>query len=123
MTIAQVAEGAGLSLPYVANLERGRGNPTLEALRSIAGVLEVPIGSLVDDPDALATPEGVLAFTRTERFQETVTRLAQQRKESEDELRDRIVRAILASPRRSDGELTDRDLDRLLDTFSLILGS
>ena len=28
MTLAEVAERAGLSLPYVSNLERGRGNPT-----------------------------------------------------------------------------------------------
>ena len=32
LTLAQVAEQAELSLPYVSNLERGRGKPTLDAL-------------------------------------------------------------------------------------------
>ena len=31
-TIASVAVDAGLSVPYIANLENGRGNPTLSAL-------------------------------------------------------------------------------------------
>ena len=34
LTLAQVAEQAGLSLPYISNLERGRGNPTLDALNA-----------------------------------------------------------------------------------------
>src|SRR6266852_3571691 len=28
-TVASVAEAAGLSVPYIANLENGRGNPTI----------------------------------------------------------------------------------------------
>jgi len=31
-TVASVAADAGLSVPYVANLENGRGNPTATAL-------------------------------------------------------------------------------------------
>ena len=32
-TVASVAADAGLSVPYIANLENGRGNPTTAALR------------------------------------------------------------------------------------------
>jgi transcriptional regulator with XRE-family HTH domain len=49
MTLAAVAESAGLSLPYVSNLERGRGNPTLEALQAIARALDMPLSELVAD--------------------------------------------------------------------------
>jgi transcriptional regulator with XRE-family HTH domain len=38
-TIASVAVQAGLSVPYVANLENGRGNPTLSALTRLARAL------------------------------------------------------------------------------------
>ena len=38
-TVASVAADAGLSVPYVANLENGRGNPTATALTRLAGAL------------------------------------------------------------------------------------
>ena len=37
LTLAQVAEASGLSLPYVANIEKGRGNPTMTALEAVTG--------------------------------------------------------------------------------------
>ncbi|WUJ74299.1 helix-turn-helix domain-containing protein [Kribbella soli] len=47
-TIASVAVDAGLSVPYIANLENGRGNPTVAALDRLATALgaqlEVRIG-------------------------------------------------------------------------------
>ena len=38
-TVASVAADAGLSVPYVANLENGRGNPTVTALTRLAAAL------------------------------------------------------------------------------------
>ena len=38
-TIASVAMDAGLSVPYIANLENGRGNPTMAALDRLATAL------------------------------------------------------------------------------------
>ena len=38
-TIASVAVDAGLSVPYIANLENGRGNPTVSALDRLATAL------------------------------------------------------------------------------------
>ena len=74
LTLAQVADRAGLSLPYVSNLERGRGNPTTKALSAIAGALDVELGTLlgnVEDPAAdpfdsvlAAAPKSLLAFAR-----------------------------------------------------------
>ena len=38
-TVASVAADAGLSVPYIANLENGRGNPTTTALTRLARAL------------------------------------------------------------------------------------
>src|SRR3984885_6820849 len=38
-TVASVAADAGLSVPYIANLENGRGNPTVAALGQLAAAL------------------------------------------------------------------------------------
>jgi len=38
-TVASVAAEAGLSVPYIANLENGRGNPTVAALERLARAL------------------------------------------------------------------------------------
>ena len=38
-TVASVAADAGLSVPYIANLENGRGNPTITALARLAEAL------------------------------------------------------------------------------------
>ncbi|MEV0284331.1 MULTISPECIES: helix-turn-helix transcriptional regulator [unclassified Kribbella] len=57
-TIASVAVDAGLSVPYIANLENGRGNPTVSALDRLATALgahlEVRIG-----PDEPAPPSSI----------------------------------------------------------------
>jgi len=37
--VASVAADAGLSVPYIANLENGRGNPTTAALARLAEAL------------------------------------------------------------------------------------
>ena len=52
--MSEVAEQSGLSLPYVSNLERGRGNPTLDALRALAKALDVPLPSDQAIPNVLA---------------------------------------------------------------------
>lgn len=129
LTLAQVAEQAGLSLPYVSNLERGRGNPTLDALTALARALDVPIASLMggggdDDPfeTVLATaPKSLLQFARSAAFQETVSQLAKRQGAPVDEMRRRLLIGMASSPRRSSGEPTEDDWRRLLDAYSLIL--
>src|SRR3982751_4150845 len=84
-TIASVAFDAGLSVPYIANLENGRGNPTLGALQSLARALGTrldvrlvapPRPAGADPPagssgpgDEPRLPEALVHFARTARFQ------------------------------------------------------
>jgi transcriptional regulator with XRE-family HTH domain len=56
-TVASVAADAGLSVPYIANLENGRGNPTTAALARLAAALDLRlVVTLV--PDKAGGPPG-----------------------------------------------------------------
>lgn len=129
-TLAQVADGAQLSLPYLSNLERGRGNPTMDALTKIAGALDISIKDLVgeadgdDQVDALlgTPPASLVRFTKSDEFVRVVARLADAQGVEPAEMRKRIVTSMSTAPRRSTGEPTEADWRRLLDTYSLILG-
>ncbi len=134
LTIAEVAERAGLSLPYVSNLERGRGNPTLEVLTSLADVLGIPISQLVGTDDAegvvdsdelqlASLPTSLARFSRSPDFLREVRNLAEHRDESFEELRQRVLLGMAAAPRRSNGEPTPADWQRLLDAYTMILRS
>lgn len=52
MTLAQVAERAGVSASYVSQVERGVANPTLASLKTLAEVLGFTVGSLLDGSGA-----------------------------------------------------------------------
>jgi transcriptional regulator with XRE-family HTH domain len=45
LTLREVAFNAGLSLPYVANLEKGRKNPTLDTLVRLSIALDLPLSA------------------------------------------------------------------------------
>jgi transcriptional regulator with XRE-family HTH domain len=47
LTLRETAAQAGLSLPYVANLEKARRNPTLDTLVRLADALEIDPGDLL----------------------------------------------------------------------------
>jgi transcriptional regulator with XRE-family HTH domain len=130
LNISDVAERADLSLAYVSNLERGRGNPTLDALRSLADALNIPVTELLDDGEteevlldlALASlPTSLQRFIKTERFQATVDRLANAKGADPAEMRRELLLGMVNAPRRSTGEPTEEDWRRLLDTYRLIL--
>ena len=44
----QLAESAGLSLKHLGELERGRGNPTLASLESLAAAFRISLSDLFD---------------------------------------------------------------------------
>ncbi len=134
LTLAEVAQRAGLSLAYIANLERGRGNPTVGALRKLAAALEVPASALLgDDGDGkpidpwdlvlASAPRSLLAFARSDRFATEIARLAQELDRPAEEVRRQILAGMASAPRRSQGEPTETDWQRLLDTYILILRS
>jgi transcriptional regulator with XRE-family HTH domain len=130
MTIAEVAEAAQLSLPYVSNLERGRGNPTLDALRALAAALEMPIADLLDEGEeqevlvsiALASaPPSLARFARKDAFDAVAKRLAAAQQIDTEEMRRRLLFGMANAPRRSTGEPNEEDWRRLLDAYRLIL--
>lgn len=49
-TIRQMAEETGLSSALLSQLERGKGNPTLYALQTLANTLGIPLSQLVEAP-------------------------------------------------------------------------
>lgn len=132
LTLADASARAGLSLPYVSNLERGRGNPTIDALRSLADALDLEVGELVGGDgsgEALDTSSLVLAdappslgeFARSGRFEAVARRLAVHQGLSLDEMRTKLMVGMASAPRRSQGEPTSEDWRRLLDVYSVIL--
>ncbi|MGH3731912.1 MAG: helix-turn-helix domain-containing protein [Acidimicrobiales bacterium] len=125
-TLAQVAEESGLSIPYISNLERGRGNPTVDVLTSLAGALDISVSSLLGDVDPAAldlanVPPSLLKFSRTTAFKEAVAELAMNQSETQEDMQRRILIGMSSAPRRSTGEPSEDDWRRLLDAYSLIL--
>jgi transcriptional regulator with XRE-family HTH domain len=77
LTLAALAEASDLSTGLISQVERGISDPSLETLRRIAKVLDVPIFSLFQGPDADAvsvirrdrrmrvqSPEQDISYTR-----------------------------------------------------------
>jgi transcriptional regulator with XRE-family HTH domain len=79
-TVASVANDAGLSVPYIANLENGRGNPTVAALDRLAAALGARLDvRLVSGPAPAAAPpmpSSLVRLGRTARFQRDASELA-----------------------------------------------
>jgi transcriptional regulator with XRE-family HTH domain len=47
LSMAELARASGVSKAALSQLESGKGNPTIETLCALAGVLEVPLGELI----------------------------------------------------------------------------
>ncbi|MDQ3924564.1 MAG: helix-turn-helix domain-containing protein [Actinomycetota bacterium] len=62
LTLRQVAEGAHVSVSYLAEIERGEKDPSSKVLENVAGGLEVGVGDLLLriaaalEPESSATP-------------------------------------------------------------------
>jgi transcriptional regulator with XRE-family HTH domain len=126
-TVKEVAMDAGLSLPYVANLENGRGNPTLDTLHRLASTLEVPLGELLAAPEPasgsgrMAIPTSLTAFTRTRDFRSACSRLAAAQRTDPAAMRRDLVHALASCPQPADRPMNETDWRRLLDAITLIL--
>ena len=123
-TIAAVAVRAGLSVPYIANLENGRGNPTLTALSALAQALGATLRvELVEpgEPDAppLVPTASLSKFARLPRFAEAARRLATLAGCPEPVERDRLLRAMSAVSVAVPTPMAELDWHRILDAMIL----
>lgn len=48
LRLKDVAETAGISVPYLSDLERGRTNPSLETLQTLAGAYSITVHDLLE---------------------------------------------------------------------------
>jgi transcriptional regulator with XRE-family HTH domain len=118
--LASVAVDAGLSVPYVANLENGRGNPTLGALQALARALDVPLAELLREDAAPASPPASLvAFASTPRFEREVRRLAREEGADTSRVRAQLIAAMRAMAQLP-GRFDELDWHRVLDVIVLL---
>jgi transcriptional regulator with XRE-family HTH domain len=124
-TVASVAADAGLSVPYIANLENGRGNPTVAALDRLAAALGVSLEvTLVPASGGTApatVPASLVRLGRSQRFQRDAGDLADSLGADAGEFSVQLIGALagLAAVLRTDpGE---SGWGRLLDALLLIV--
>jgi transcriptional regulator with XRE-family HTH domain len=127
-TVASVAADAGLSVPYIANLENGRGNPTTTALTRLAGALGMQLvialvpaeNSPARVPASPEVPASLVRLGRTARFQQAVTAIAAALDLDTDEFSGQLVDALAALAQSMGKDLAEADWWRLLDALLLI---
>jgi transcriptional regulator with XRE-family HTH domain len=121
-TIASVAVDAGLSVPYIANLENGRGNPTVSALDRLATALGAQLEVRIATERPLA-PESVGAelLAGSGRATLVIKTLAVAQSRPQSIVRADVVRAVDGLSAVLGRPAVGADLDRLLDL--LLLGS
>ena len=128
-TVASVAADAGLSVPYIANLENGRGNPTTAALTRLAEALGMRLvvslvpGEKGRQAGASASPEipaSLVRLGRTARFREAVSVIAATLDLDADAFSGRLVAALAILAHGMGRDLAEADWWRLLDALLLI---
>ena len=136
-TVASVAADAGLSVPYIANLENGRGNPTITALARLAEALGmrlavtiVPAASAASAGERPGVPEAaplsaevpasLVRFGRSARFRRAVRDIATALDLEAGELSGRLVTAMAAFGNVVGRDLAEADWSRILDALLLV---
>lgn len=123
-TIASVAVDAGLSVPYIANLENGRGNPTLSALSALATALGARLRVELTDAGApdppVPLPDSLVAYARLPRFAAESARLAEVTGAPVAAYRQRLVVAMAGLGALSRRTPVDLDWHRVLDVVVLL---
>lgn len=128
-TVASVAADAGLSVPYVANLENGRGNPTAAALARLAAALGTRLvitlapdedSPRVTEPALPEVPASLTRLGRTPRFRQAVTAIATPRGLDADEFSAQLVATLAAIAHTMGQDFAEPDWWRILDAFLLI---
>jgi transcriptional regulator with XRE-family HTH domain len=127
-TVASVAADAGLSVPYIANLENGRGNPTTTALRRLAEALGMRLAITLAAEDGgepvpaagAAVPASLVRLGRTPRFRQAVRAMAAAQGADQGEFSARLVAALATLGQVTGRELSEADWWRLLDALLLV---
>jgi transcriptional regulator with XRE-family HTH domain len=117
-TIASVAVDAGLSVPYIANLENGRGNPTLAALDRLATALGARLDVRIGDEEPAPPPSaGAELVANSDRAEKVLALIAGTR--SRVATRRHLVETLNALETLLGHPPTPQDLNRLLDLLQL----
>jgi len=128
-TVASVAADAGLSVPYIANLENGRGNPTTAALTRLAEALGLRLGVTLAPGEGSAAPgtpavpgipASLVRLGRTDRFRAAVAVMAPALGVSPEEFSGQLVAALAALAQALGRDLAEADWWRLLDALVLV---
>ena len=128
-TVASVAADAGLSVPYIANLENGRGNPTATALTRLARALGMRLViTLIPDEDSQPVsepappkmPASLVRLGRTARFRQEVTAMATALDLDTDQFSAQLVTALATLAHATGKDLAEPDWWRILDALLLI---
>lgn len=118
-TIASVAVDAGLSVPYIANLENGRGNPTLAALDRLATALGAQLQLTIVDEEPPKSSIGADLLAASPRARRVIAELAAARGNTKRSVERRLVTTLDALGELLPDPPTGADLDRLLDLLLL----
>jgi transcriptional regulator with XRE-family HTH domain len=125
-TIASVAVDAGLSVPYIANLENGRGNPTLAALDRLATALgarlEVGIADETPSPARARPGDASLLddlLAGSDRSAQVIKTLAAAQSRSRSAVRADVIRSLDGLAAVLGRPPVDADLNRLFDLLLL----
>ena len=120
-TIASVAVDAGLSVPYIANLENGRGNPTLAALDRLSAALGTSlVVALGDEAAATVASEELAALVdASDRAGRVIGRSASARGTTRRVVRAQLIATLEALAVLLPQPPRDADLNRLLDLVLL----
>lgn len=125
-TVASVAADAGLSVPYIANLENGRGNPTTNALSRLATALgtelsiEFTTSGTAPGTTAGPTPQSVVKLSRSHRFQATAAALAAKSGHQPQDASARLISAFSLLTEALGHEPGEHDWWRVLDALVLV---
>ena len=128
-TVASVAADSGLSVPYIANLENGRGNPTTTALARLAEALGMELViTLVPDEDSHqaggpalpVVPASLVRLARTARFRRAVAVMTTTLGLDASEFTARFVAALAALAHSMGKDVSEQDWYRILDALLLV---
>jgi transcriptional regulator with XRE-family HTH domain len=128
-TVASVALEAGLSVPYVANLENGRGNPTLSALSRLGAALGTELTVSFDPPDdgarnrartPVTIPLPLIRLSRRARFRHQAGLAAAGLGQDREDVTARMINGVALAAAALDRDLAEADYWRLIDALTII---